>query len=90
MWPPDPAARWRQYSWKDPLEWPRWFATEEGTPTDTKKGSSEPEQAIVRFARSISGVDMTKAAWRRSEKLPSHSLGFHFQGCSSWCRENFV
>lgn len=80
MWPPDPAARWRQSSWKDPLGWHRRFATEEGTSADTKKGSSEREQAIVCFARSKSGVDMAKAAWRRREKLPSHSLGFHFPG----------
>lgn len=80
MWPPDPAARWRQSSWKDPLVWLIRFATEEGTSTDTKKGSSEREQAIVCFARSISGVDMAKAAGRRRGKLPSHSLGFHFPG----------
>lgn len=63
-----------------PARWYRWFATEEGTSTDTKKGSSEPEQAFVCFAGSTSGVDMTKAAWRRSEKPPSNSLGFHFPG----------
>lgn len=44
------------------------------------KGSAELEQAFVCFARSTEGVDVTKAAWRSSEKLPSHSLGFHFPG----------
>lgn len=84
MWPPDPAARWRQSSWKDSLGWHRLFATEEGTSTDTKKGSSEPEQAFVCFARSTSGENLAKAAWRRSEReAPFSFLGLPLPGAAA-------
>lgn len=34
-------------------------------------------------ASSTSRADVMKAAWRRSQKLPSHSLGFRFPGLQS-------
>lgn len=60
------------------------FATEEGTSTDTKKGSSEPEQAFVCFARSTSGENLAKAAWRRSEReAPFSFLGLPLPGAAA-------
>lgn len=83
VWPPNPATRWRQSSWKRvPGGGPAGFQTGKGfLPQTQRRDLSSQEEVFGGTTSWDSETFATKSSGRRSRQLPSHPpLDFYFPG----------